>query len=765
MIPPSCEDGRPNRPQGLPLGERATPAPSEPNGDSLVSNALKPLMDELPDGILLIDEDWRILYANRTARRISHIQPENLNRETLWELYPEIVGTRLERAYREVVATGTEATVDAFYYEPFQTWFDVCILPRDRGVALHYRNVTAVREANTAREAIAERLHHVLEATTDAVVSVDRDWRITYLNQHAMKIVAPSGDVLGTNLWESFPRAIYENSPYTEHYYRAMDEGLPGEFEAAYPDPLNIWVQIQVRPARDGIVLFFRDITERRREAAALRESEARMNAIYSTSLGYIGLLAPDGTILDCNRASLQFANNTREEVVGLRFWDSPWFKYTPGAPELLQQAIARAAEGEFVRYEAPLIRPSGETITFDFSISPVRNAVGEVIFLVPEGHDITNLLRAEAALGQTTQALMSSEEELRWTVDLNPQTAWTADAAGHLLDFSHRWLELTGLTREQVIGEEWMQATHSEDLAHMAESWRQALQSGHSYDVEHRVRTATGEYRWMRSRAYPRRDGVGRIVKWYGTTDDIDERKRAEESLIQSEKLAAVGRLATSIAHEINNPLESVTNLLYLARNSNELSQVQEYLDTAERELRRVSVISNQTLRFHKQSTKPTAVFCQELIDGGLSVYQGRIVNSHVMVEKRKRALKPVTCFDGEIRQVLNNLVGNAIDAMHPAGGRLLIRSREATNGKTGQKGLVLTVADTGVGMSPSVQKRIFEPFFTTKGIGGTGLGLWVSQEIVARHRGTLRVRSSQRKTCSGTVFTLFLPFDSVSR
>jgi signal transduction histidine kinase len=233
----------------------------------------------------------------------------------------------------------------------------------------------------------------------------------------------------------------------------------------------------------------------------------------------------------------------------------------------------------------------------------------------------------------------------------------------------------------------------------------------------------------------------------------------------MQTEKLAAVGRLASSIAHEINNPLESVTNLLYLARETALNPETREYLAIADRELRRVSVIANQTLRFHKQSSRPQWITCEELIESTISVYQGRLVNSNVQVDKRKRAANPVLCFEGEIRQVLSNLIINAIDAMHPRGGRLMMRSREGTDWKTGRKGLILTVADTGSGMSPDTAAKIFEPFFTTKEIGGTGLGLWVSDEIVQRHGGTLAVRSSQRQGRSGAVFTLFLPFEAVVR
>lgn len=245
----------------------------------------------------------------------------------------------------------------------------------------------------------------------------------------------------------------------------------------------------------------------------------------------------------------------------------------------------------------------------------------------------------------------------------------------------------------------------------------------------------------------------------------DISEEKRATTALIETEKLAAVGKLAASIAHEINNPLESVTNLLFLARGSSAPDEVNGYLDTAERELRRVSVISNQTLRFHKQSTAPTEVTCSELFESVLTICHGRILNAGISVEKKKGAERPIACFEGEIRQVLNNLVSNAIDAMPQSGGRLLIRSRDARDWRTDRRGIALSVADSGTGMPPAVLQKIFDAFYTTKGIGGTGLGLWVSKEIVDRHHGRLLVRSSQKEGQSGTVFILFLPYNAVSR
>jgi signal transduction histidine kinase len=228
----------------------------------------------------------------------------------------------------------------------------------------------------------------------------------------------------------------------------------------------------------------------------------------------------------------------------------------------------------------------------------------------------------------------------------------------------------------------------------------------------------------------------------------------------LKSEQLAAVGRLASSIAHEINNPLESVMNLIYLARNAVG-ADAERYLDLADQEIRRVSIIANQTLRFHKQASHPQAATAADLFSTVMSIYEGRLRNAHVQVEKRFRSGRPVICFPGDVRQVLNNLVSNALEAM-AFGGRLLIRSRNGRDWRTGAQGLVLTIADNGTGIPPEASNKIFDAFFTTKGAAGNGLGLWVCQEIVQRHHGTLRVRSTQRPGRTGTTFTLFLPFDS---
>lgn len=238
------------------------------------------------------------------------------------------------------------------------------------------------------------------------------------------------------------------------------------------------------------------------------------------------------------------------------------------------------------------------------------------------------------------------------------------------------------------------------------------------------------------------------------------EQQKLAEEQLMQSEKLAAVGRLMASISHEINNPLEAVTNLLYLARQDERIStESDEYLRQAEQELRRVSEIVAQTLRFQRGGAAFADCVPDSLIESVVALHQGRLHNSGIRIERQHRRSTPFRCAEGDIRQILNNLIGNAIDAIHHDGGVITIRTAPATDPRSGNGGIRISVSDSGHGMDSSTASQIFEPFYTTKGSGGSGLGLWISNSIAKRHGGRLRVRSCTGEGRRGTTFSLFVP------
>jgi len=275
-------------------------------------------------------------------------------------------------------------------------------------------------------------------------------------------------------------------------------------------------------------------------------------------------------------------------------------------------------------------------------------------------------------------------------------------------------------------------------------------------------VSARTGRpWTWLAS-AYPVRT-TPHQVRWVGVIVlDASDRKRSEEALRKTEKLAATGRLAASIAHEINNPLEAITNLLFLLHNFCDLQDpALNYVVLAEHESKRISEITQQTLRFYRQSTLPTRANMGELLGSVLTLYRGRLNTLNIRVERDFDEQMDLFCFSGELRQVFANLVGNAIDAT-AGGGRLLVRARRSRNWKQSEReGVRFVVADTGTGMEPMVRERIFEAFFTTKEVTGTGLGLWVSHEIILKHQGLVHVRSRTALggRNSGTVFELFIP------
>jgi two-component system, NtrC family, sensor kinase len=245
----------------------------------------------------------------------------------------------------------------------------------------------------------------------------------------------------------------------------------------------------------------------------------------------------------------------------------------------------------------------------------------------------------------------------------------------------------------------------------------------------------------------------------------DISERKRTEEALRVTEKLATTGRMAATIAHEINNPLEAVTNLLYLIGHHPALNDtIKGYAAMAEQELARVTHITRQTLGFYRRSETPTEISLTEILESVLSIYSRRFESGGITVVRKYRFDEPIQGFSGEIRQVFSNLLINAIEAVKESGRIVLHVSSWQDWSRRGEVcGVRVAIADNGSGIPSERRGHIFEPFFTTKGEKGTGLGLWVSHGIVRKHGGMIRMRSRSEGEATGTCFTVFLPFGHV--
>jgi two-component system, NtrC family, sensor kinase len=240
--------------------------------------------------------------------------------------------------------------------------------------------------------------------------------------------------------------------------------------------------------------------------------------------------------------------------------------------------------------------------------------------------------------------------------------------------------------------------------------------------------------------------------------------RKKAEEALIRGEKLASVGRMAAVLAHEINNPLEAVTNLLFLAQTTEGLPEAaRQYLETADAELKRIAHITRQTLGFYRESSGPITFHVPSLLDSVLDVFRAKKISKQAIVEKQCDEEIQLTGFPGELRQVFSNLLMNSLDAV-AEGGRVTLRAAYSRGFGVNRRRIRITVSDNGHGMNPSAAGQIFNPFFTTKGSLGNGLGLWVSKQIVEKHSGSFQVRSCTTGPHKGTTFSVILPISGSS-
>ena len=279
---------------------------------------------------------------------------------------------------------------------------------------------------------------------------------------------------------------------------------------------------------------------------------------------------------------------------------------------------------------------------------------------------------------------------------------------------------------------------------------------------MELEVQLPSGRRWFCEASGAPVRDVKGGVIAGIAVTVDITQRKQAEEALLRSEKLASVGRMAASVAHEINNPLSAVTNTLYLAKSSlYEPGLAQVYLDMADDELKRVSHITRQTLGFYRETSTPTTVSVNAIANSAVDLLVAKVKLKRAKVERQFDGDLGVTAVGGELRQVFSNLVANSLDAI-AEGGAIKVRVSKSTCVNTGQARVRVTVADNGNGIAAATLPHIFEPLFTTKETTGSGLGLWVSKQIIDKHKGSIRVRSSTNGICRGTTFSVLIPVNA---
>jgi len=487
------------------------------------------------------------------------------------------------------------------------------------------------------------------------------------------------------------------------------------------------------------------EIAARATAQNALSESEMRFRALVTSSSDVIYRMSPDwGEMLELQgRSFLPDTENSNQS----------WFKqYIPVA----QQAGVREAINEAIRtksmfqLEHQVLQVDGtHGWTFSRAI-PLLGDNGEIVEWFGMAADVTERKHSE-------QNIRVYAERARFVMDSMPHKIFTAKANGVPDYFNEQWMKFAGNSLDRISHWEWMEFVHRDDAQATGCAWQHSIDEGEPFQFEHRLRTEDGSYRWHLTRAVPFRDATGDLSMWIGSSTDIQDEKSAATSLLKTEKLAAVGRLAASIAHEINNPLDAVMNNVYLAQHEPGLpEQALAYLQTADAELRRVAHITRQTLGFYRESTSQATFAMLSLLSSVTDLLEGKIRSKMTTFSVECDPALRVTGVFGELRQVVSNLILNSIDALAPNG---TVRLRVSTKHYAGTDWVWLTIADDGSGISAIAKSQIFEPFFTTKESVGTGLGLYVSKQIIERHGGLIRVRSSVAGRYRGTVFCILLP------
>src|SRR4051812_2567709 len=490
-------------------------------------------------------------------------------------------------------------------------------------------------------------------------------------------------------------------------------------------------------------------VTEERRSPTvqsagkrALDDAALRLAAIVESSDDAIVGKDLNGVVTNWNKAAERIFGYTAEEMIGRSITTIIPAELQGDEPIILSKI--RAGQ-RIEHFETVRVRKDGRRIHVSLTVSPIRAEDGTVIGAAKIARDITAEKQSKHAAARLAAIVESSDDAIVGKDLTGIVTNWNK-AAERI--FGYKAEEIIGQPITTIIPIE-LQGDEPGILAR--------IQAGERIEHFETVRvTKDGRRLNVSLTVSPIKDSKGKIVGAAKIARDITQQKKLEEALRTTERLASVGRLAATVAHEINNPLEAVTNFIYLANQQPELSEkLKRYLSSADQELRRVAHIAQQTLGFYKDNSQPTEVSIGEVIGDVLAVYGRKMDYKQLRAEERIEADLRLHTLAGELKQVLSNVIANAIDASRE-GGRIIIRARSV------RSGVCITIADTGIGIAARDQRNLFTPFFTTKREVGTGLGLWITRDLLQKKGGSIRLRSRDHEP-SGTVVRIYLPAQAV--
>ncbi len=613
-----------------------------------------------------------------------------------------------------------------------------------------------LRHKNSELQDLSNDISNLLNSTRIPVVMLDRRLHIRRLTPAATKLFK----VLAADIGRPFAdiKLNIEASDMTSHdlevqISKVLDSLQPVEHEVR--DLEGRWHALSILPYRtqdnkiDGVVLALQDIDAVKSANEQLAKSSAFFHGIIDTVREPLLVLDPEFRVISANESFLHIFRVSLEQTSNRLLYDlgnGQW--KIPALRKLLERVL-----------------PEEEAVT-DFQVDHDFESIGRRTMLLnarrltqPDQsrpmillaiEDITERRRAETSLARVAAIVECSDDAII-----------TKNLDGVIETWNRGAEKLFGYTAEEAVGRPVTMLMPPERVGEEPVILERIRRGEHIDHYESVRRRKDGRLLDVSLTISPIVDKHGQIVGASKIARDISERKLTEAALIKSEKVAAAGRLAATLAHEINNPLQAIANLVSIWGQSPGLdAQGQECAAMAENELRRVTHLTQQSLSFYRESAFPTPVNVQETIDSVLSIYNKRIEAKGIQVTRRDRLNgTAIRTYPGEIRQVFSTLLLNAMEAVD-AGGAIAVRVRKASHSKSPTiQGVRVTIFDNGVGISESNVSRIFEPFFTTKGENGTGLGLWVASGIVDRSGGSILTRSSVHPDRHGTCFSIFLP------
>jgi PAS domain S-box-containing protein len=772
-------------------------AEAGPSGqaEESASELARHLLDGLSGAAALLSLDGVILACNRALAAATRAEPAPAGAEQntlvghlLWQALPFAADSAAPQELRNAVARaaqGHPAQLEVEIERPLDRNRQPAQAPRQSAppaarfafsirplesedgppafLVAEGREIGAerIREQQAARGiATADRENSRLQellACIPAAICVlsGPDLRWTFVNDEYVRMTGrgSAADFLGKRFAESLPEM--KTQPFQGILEQVYRTGVPSQgreirarlSRTATGQQMEGYFDFLCQPMRkpdgtvESIFVYVVEVTGKVGAARAIAESAERLR--LAQSAGQIGVWEWD-PITSENRLSPELHH---------------MFGTDPDDPERVQKWLERIYPADRARVE--LLMWEGQRLgSMEFEYRYLHPHLG-LRWLFCKGmrrpgetrmlgivQDVTTRKAAEQD-AQRLAAIVASSEDAIVSKDLNGiVTSWNAAAE-----------RIFGYSAEEMIGHSITKIIPPELYDDETRILSTITRGEHIEQFETVRLKKNGELVEVSLTVSPVRDASGNIVGAAKIARDITRQKRAERALRTSERLASVGRLAATIAHEINNPLEAVTNLVFLARSAQTPDAVNQYLGMVEEELERISHPTRQTLGFYRETKGTSKVRLGELVDSLLSVFTPRMRNRGIRLSKEIREDVEIRAVAGEVRQVIANLIGNSIDAVC-GDGQIRVRVHPAIRRKGApQQGVRLIVADSGIGIPPEIRSQLFDPFFTTKRDVGTGLGLWICKGIVEAHHGSIQVRSSTVAGRSGTVFSVFLP------